>query len=56
MEPPANPIHIGKKQFQLFEHPWLSLLAVILTMVLAIFIAAIVIFEWIGLSDYSTRV
>ena len=51
-----NSLHTEKRKFQLYEHPWLSLLAVILTSVLSIFLSAIVFFGLIGLPDDSPTV
>lgn len=43
----------AKKRFHLFEHPWLSLLAVMLTSIFSILISGTVIFGMIGLPDDS---
>ena len=44
-----------KKKFQLYERPWLSLLAVYAITVLSILISVIIIFQLIGLSDSSSK-
>jgi len=51
-----NSLRTEKRKFQLYEHPWLSLLVVILTSVLSIFLSAIVFFGLIGLPDDSPTV
>jgi membrane protease YdiL (CAAX protease family) len=51
-----NSLRTEKRKFQLYEHPWLSLLAVILSSVLSIFLSAIVFFGLIGLPDDSPTV
>ena len=43
----------SKKNFQLHEHPWLALVAFLVTTVLTIGLTGTVIFEWIGLSRSS---
>lgn len=43
----------NKKKFQLHEHPWLSLLAVIITIVVSIILASNLVFA-LGLSPYVT--
>lgn len=43
---------IEKTKFRLCEHPWLSLVAVMVTSVVSICLAGIVIFGLIGLPDY----
>lgn len=43
----------SKKNFQLHEHPWLALVASMVTTVLTIGLTGMVIFEWIGLSGSS---
>jgi membrane protease YdiL (CAAX protease family) len=42
-----------KKKFQLYQHPWLSLLAVMVTFVFSMVLAGIVFIGLIGLSDNS---
>jgi membrane protease YdiL (CAAX protease family) len=49
METRNNNIQTGKKKFRLYEHPWLSLLAVVLATVLSIILANKLVFL-IGLS------
>ena len=39
------------RRFRLYEHPWLSLLAVVVSSVFAIYLSAVVIFGLIGLPD-----
>jgi membrane protease YdiL (CAAX protease family) len=51
-----NSLRTEKRKFQLYEHPWLSFLAVIVTSVLSIFLSAIVFFGLIGLPDDSPTV
>lgn len=52
MESQKENIQIKKRKFQLYEHPWLSLLAVVVTTVVSIILANKVVL-WIGLSLYS---
>jgi membrane protease YdiL (CAAX protease family) len=56
MESPNDNFQLGKNKFRLHEHPWLSLLAVILTTVFSIFLSGIFIFGWIGLPNDSSSV
>ena len=56
MESPDNKIQTEKRKFRLYEHPWLSLLAVIVTSVFSIFLSGTVIFGVIGLPDESPTV
>lgn len=49
MESQINKTQIVKRKFQLYEHPWLSLLAVVLTTIVSIILANILV-RWIGLS------
>jgi hypothetical protein len=56
MEPLNNAIQTEKRKFWLCEHPWLSLLAVMVTSVLAMALTGTVIFGLIGLSDDSPAV
>jgi membrane protease YdiL (CAAX protease family) len=51
MEPLKNKTQTKKRKFRLCEHPWLSLLAVMVTSVLSIILSGTVIFGLIGLSD-----
>jgi membrane protease YdiL (CAAX protease family) len=51
-----NSLRTEKRKFQLYEHPWLSLLAVIVTSTLSIFLSAIVFIGLIGLPDDSPTV
>jgi membrane protease YdiL (CAAX protease family) len=53
MESRNNNIQTEKRKFQLYEHPWLSLLAVILTTVLLSILTGIVVFGLIGLPGDS---
>jgi membrane protease YdiL (CAAX protease family) len=53
MESPNDNVQTKKGKFRLYEHPWLSLLAVMLTSVLSIGITGIVIFGLIGLPGDS---
>lgn len=48
--------HTEKRKFQLREHPWLSLLAIMAASVLSIYLSGSVIFGLIGLSDKSPSV
>jgi membrane protease YdiL (CAAX protease family) len=56
MDSPNNNILMEKRKFRLYEHPWLSLLAVIVTSVFSIFLSGTVIFGVIGLPDDSPTV
>ena len=56
MEPINNEIQTGKRKFRLFEHPWLSLLAVMVISILSIGLSGAVIFGLIGLPDDSPTV
>ena len=49
MEPQNSNIQRGKRKFQLYEHPWLSLLAVLVTYLVSIILAGNVIFGVLGL-------
>ena len=51
-----NSLRTEKRKFQLYEHPWLSLLAVILTSALSVLLSGIVFFGLIGLPDDSPTV
>jgi membrane protease YdiL (CAAX protease family) len=51
MESPNNNIQAEKKKFQLSQHPWLSLLAVVATSIFSMALAGSVFFGLIGLSD-----
>lgn len=53
METKNSTLQTEKSKFRLYEHPWLSLLAVMVTSVLSIILSAIVIFGLIGLPDDS---
>jgi len=46
-------VQMKKTKFHLYEHPWLSLLAVMVTSVLSIILSGIVIFGLLGLPDTS---
>ena len=48
-----NDAHVEKRKFVLYEHPWLSLFAVILTSVISMVISSNLIFRIIGLSGDS---
>ncbi|RJP54929.1 MAG: CPBP family intramembrane metalloprotease [Anaerolineaceae bacterium] len=52
MESPNNNNQTEKRKFRLYEHPWLSLLAVVVTTVVSIILASNLVM-WIGLSLYS---
>jgi membrane protease YdiL (CAAX protease family) len=52
METPNNNIQMEKRKFRLYEHPWLSLLSVVVTIVLSIILSNKLVFL-IGLSLYS---
>lgn len=56
MEPQNSKFQTEKRKFRLCEHPWLSLLAVMVTSVLAMFLTGTVIFRLIGLPDDSPTV
>ena len=56
MESSHNSIKPEKRKSQLYEHPWLSLLAVMVTSVFSIGLSGTVIFGWIGLPDNSPTV
>ena len=45
-----------KRKFKLYEHPWLSMLAVMVTSVFSMFLTGTVIFGRIGLSDDSPTI
>jgi membrane protease YdiL (CAAX protease family) len=49
MESPNNSIKMEKRKFQLYQHPWLSLLVVIVTTVFSIGLSGTVIFGLLGL-------
>jgi membrane protease YdiL (CAAX protease family) len=53
METPNNNIQTEKRKFRLHEHPWLSLLAVVVTMVVSIILASNLVM-WMGLSLFSS--
>jgi len=53
MESPINNVQMEKKSFRLYEHPWLSLLAVIMTIILSIILSAILIFGVLRFSRES---
>ena len=53
MESPNDNVQMEKRKFRLYEHPWLSLLAIMLTSVLSIGITGTVIFGLIGLPEDS---
>jgi membrane protease YdiL (CAAX protease family) len=56
METKNSTLQTEKSKFRLYEHPWLSLLAVMVTSVLSIILSGIVIFGLIGLPDDSPTV
>jgi hypothetical protein len=56
METPKDNTQTEKKKFRLYEHPWLSLLAVMVTSVFSIALSGTVIFGWMGLPDNSPKV
>lgn len=51
MESRNNTLRTEKRKFRLCEHPWLSLLAVMVVSAFSILLTGIVIFGWIGLPD-----
>ena len=53
MESQEDKSQITRRKFQLHEHPWLALVASMVTTVLTIGLTGMVIFEWIGLSGSS---
>jgi membrane protease YdiL (CAAX protease family) len=53
MQARNDTLQTGKRKFRLYEHPWLSLLAFIVTTVFSIALTGTVIFGWIGLSGSS---
>jgi membrane protease YdiL (CAAX protease family) len=53
MESRINNFQTEKRRFQLFEHPWLSLLGVLVTITLSNILSVIVIFVFIGLPSDS---
>jgi membrane protease YdiL (CAAX protease family) len=56
MKTPNNNIQTERKKFRLYEHPWLSLLAVMVTIVFSIGISGTVIFGLLGLPGTSPAV
>lgn len=50
---PSNNIQTGQEKYQLYQHPWLSLLVFMLTIIFSMAITGTVIFGWIGLSGSS---
>jgi len=56
MESPINNVQKEKRKFHLYEHPWLSLLAMILTSIFSILLSGIVFFGILKLPDYSPTV
>ena len=56
MDSPNNNNLMEKRKFRLYEHPWLSLLAVIVTSVFSILLSGTVIFGVLGLSGESPAV
>jgi len=53
MDTTNNNVQMEKKKFQLYEHPWLSLLVFTVTGVFSMGLTGTVIFGWIGLSGSS---
>ena len=51
-----NNVQKEKRKFHLYEHPWLSLLAMILTSIFSILLSGIVFFGILKLPDYSPTV
>jgi membrane protease YdiL (CAAX protease family) len=51
METRNNNVQREKRKFHLYEHPWLSLLAVMVASVFSIFLTGTLIFEIMGLPD-----
>jgi membrane protease YdiL (CAAX protease family) len=56
METRNNTLQTENSKFRLYEHPWLSLLAVMVTSVFSIILSGIVTFGLIGLPDDSPTV
>lgn len=56
MESPINKVQTDKRKFHLYEHPWLSLLAMILTSIFSMLLAGIVIFGILKQPDGSPTV
>ena len=56
MESPNNNLQTEKRKFQLYEHPWLSLLAVMVATVFSIGLTGTVIFGLLGLPGTSPTV
>ena len=56
METPKHDIQTKKRKFRLHEHPWWSLLAVMVTSVFSIGLSGTVIFGVIGLPNTSPTV
>lgn len=56
MEALDNNIQTEKRKFRLYEHPWLSLLAVVVTTIFSIGLSGTVIFGLLGLPDTSPTV
>jgi membrane protease YdiL (CAAX protease family) len=56
METKNNTLQTEKRKFRLYKHPWLSLLAVMVTSAFSIILSGIVIFGLIGLPDDSPTV
>ena len=56
MEPPNNNIQVVKGKFQLYQHPWLSLLAVMAASIFSIFLTGTVFYGLLGLSGNSPAV
>jgi membrane protease YdiL (CAAX protease family) len=56
MASPSNNIHYEKRNFRLYEHPWQTLLAVMVTSIFLIGLSGTVIFGLFGLPDTSPTV
>ena len=56
MDSRSKYIQMEKRRFRLYEHPWLSLLAVMVTSIFSIGLSGTVIFGLIGLPDDSPTV
>ena len=56
MESPINKVQTDKRKFHLYEHPWLSLLAMMLTSIFSILLSGIVIFGILKQPDSSPTV
>ena len=53
MEVSSNENHVKKQKFQLYQHPWLSVLAVYVATILSIGFVGTIIFGYLALPEYS---